>query len=123
MYIWNRKGELLSGWPQTTLDKIKSSPVVADINDDNQQEIILAAEDGKVYAWDISGKLIPDWPQRGSTTPIIGDFDLDGKIDLAVGSWDKNFYYWSLTGNYDSKMVQWFKFHGDVWNTGIYRLK
>jgi len=46
------------GWPQETNDEVRSAPVLGDLEDDGDLEIIVGTNDGRVYAWHHDGTLI-----------------------------------------------------------------
>jgi hypothetical protein len=115
VYVWSADGSLEPGFP-TACDPALSppedrehqidigffaSPVLADLLGDGDLEIVAAAYDGYLYAWNpdaspvdgfpvrISDPGVTDEPQeqtRIMTTPAVADFDEDGILDVAVGS-------------------------------------
>lgn len=81
-----------------------ASPVLADLNQDGKLDIIQAAFDGNVYAFDGTGAALPGWPvlvhydgllskanehNRVLSTPTVGDFNGDKIPDIFVGSNEK----------------------------------
>ncbi|WP_437807985.1 S8 family serine peptidase [Sorangium sp. So ce1078] len=78
-----------------------ASPVIADLDGDGGLDVIQAAFDGKVYAFDADGGALRGWPvevhyegplaseparSRLLATPAVADFNHDGLPDLLVGS-------------------------------------
>jgi hypothetical protein len=65
-----------------------SSPAIADVNSDGQNDVVVGGQDGGLYAFDAAGKRL--W--RGQATsaiassPAVGDLDGDGKNEVAVGT-------------------------------------
>jgi hypothetical protein len=71
LYVYNNRGELLSGWPRVFGNGAWSSPIAANINGDSLDEIIACSHInvdssivGKlgVFAFDKTGQLINGWP-------------------------------------------------------------
>jgi hypothetical protein len=75
---------------------VESSPSMGDINGDGRDEIVVGCKDGKVYAFDGRGQLLPGWPvSTGDTiagSPAIGDIDGDKRDEIIIGSDDGNIY-------------------------------
>ncbi|WP_437644343.1 S8 family serine peptidase [Sorangium sp. So ce362] len=78
-----------------------ASPVIADLDGDGRLDVIQAAFDGKVHAFDANGRALRGWPvevhytgplaaeparSRLLATPAVADFNGDGLPDLLVGS-------------------------------------
>ena len=64
-------------------------PAFADLNGDQQNEIVVGAQDGKVYAYEGDGGLLWQY-DTGSTgiasKPAIADIDGDGQLEVVVGA-------------------------------------
>jgi WD40 repeat protein len=60
--------------------------VFADLDGDDQLEIITSSTDGKIYAWDNTGKLMPGFPvttiQLPQYAPSVDDMDGDGDVEI-----------------------------------------
>jgi hypothetical protein len=72
-----------------------SSPVLADVNGDGHLDVVIAAHDGRIHAYNSAAKPIPGWPllvpvgadaQPGPLmrSPAVGDFNGDSIDDLLV---------------------------------------
>lgn len=91
-----------------------SAPVLADIDQDGEREIIFGDHsntppfDGKLYILKSDGTHFPNWPRSTANgiyaPPAIGDIDGDGTLDVSVGEYGAGsgiykLYAWNgLTG-------------------------
>ncbi len=80
-----------NGWPQHTNGNLThiSKIIVEDLDTNGIKDIIVEADDGKIYAWDYVGNNLPGWPvvsssfMGGHVSPSsIGDIDNDGDMEL-----------------------------------------
>lgn len=84
-------------WTATTHGTFVASPVVADLDANGTNEVILTAFDmsggkrGGVHAFGIDGKPLPGWPvlveESFSVAPALGDLDGDGGLEISIPSW------------------------------------
>lgn len=85
-HIWARDGLLKEGFPVNIPAGTEKTPLVRDINNDNKPEIILAGRDGKVYALDGKGSVLPGFPAQieGAVNPdlLLLDMNRDGKMEI-----------------------------------------
>ena len=67
-----------------------SSPAIGDVNGDGSNDVVVGGQDGKVYACDANGNLLPGWPGTAmaavASSPAIGDLDGDGRNEVVVGT-------------------------------------
>ncbi len=85
---------VLNGWNRS------SSPVIADIDNDGQNEVVFGAQDGKLRAYEADGTLkwavnaVPgvgpgcnaqSSPSSIDSSPAVADIDEDGKMEVIVG--------------------------------------
>ncbi len=91
---------LLTGWPayigpggysvhSNRCFYDKSSPAVGDIDGDGNNEIIIASNDNRIYAYNKDGSYVKGWPidigYRLENSPAVCDLNNDGKDEIIVG--------------------------------------
>jgi hypothetical protein len=101
-----------------------SSPVIADIDGDQYQEIVAASLDGYLFALEGDGTPVPGYPRKFENqiyaTPLVDDLDLDGDMEIAVATYAGKLHVLDLEAPYAPDRVAWGMFHHDRWNTGTY---
>jgi hypothetical protein len=121
--------DLLPGFPKQLAGDIEASPVLADVDGDNRNELVVANSDGIVHAYRGSGKEVKGWPfhtdflpdhpgsraikshevRRGYgavlATPAVGDLDHDGTLEVVVADMEGKVYVVDgRTGKLEHKM-------------------
>ena len=108
VYIFNKHGEVLPGWPQTVNasagDKwIWATPAVGDVDGDGSPEIVANSLNGVTWVWHIDGTELRDGDNNpatngifkirsgatwewGHSSPALYDLDGDGAKDIIFGS-------------------------------------
>lgn len=101
VYIVNRDGAILPGWPRSGEDVFRSTPVLGDLDGDGWDEIIAVDASGVVFVWNRDGSEFIDGDANPSTegvffrtpsttfhyhTPAVCDLDGDGKDEIIVGT-------------------------------------
>lgn len=83
-------------------DNVQPVPVVADVNGDGKNEILLNSFDGKVHCFGLDGKEFGSWPYvlpqtdtakplyEFATEPVVADLDGDGNQEVVFASWTDN---------------------------------
>ncbi|MBD3192271.1 MAG: hypothetical protein GF308_16650 [Candidatus Heimdallarchaeota archaeon] len=93
LYCLDENGTL--NWRYQAPNYIKSEPVLFDLNQDGQQEIIFGATDGAVYLLDSSGN--ESWSYQTdldiTSSATIADLDGDGSFEVIIGSINELFCF------------------------------
>jgi WD40 repeat protein len=130
-HVWNRNGVPLAAFAGVTFapgtatqDYTQATPTVADVDSDGYLEVLLGAEDGKIYGWNHDGTELAGFPIatggeiRGAVT--IQDVDADGLLELAVAGNDRIVSVWDVPGEINGNRMPWPSFRHDSRNTGRY---
>jgi len=80
----------MPGWPITIGGDVTFAPsrglAFTDLDRDGRLDIVVSSTDKKVYAWDVTGALLPGFPvttiEKGQTAPSVADLDGDGDIEI-----------------------------------------
>lgn len=92
IFLLDINGNDFPGWPLNFSNHwILCSPVVADVNQDGQSEIIFQTRtSNNLHVVQLNGTPLPGWPVNlGGTpaiTPSVGDIDNDGIVDIIAGN-------------------------------------
>lgn len=115
VFAYNVDGSLVSNFPMGPYQGSANQITVADIDNDNQFEIIFdenITENGlgRYRALNMDGTLVTGWPlelmqNTSFQQPLLGDLNNDGILDMVGGSF-----------NFDINNKQVFLY---VWNTGL----
>ena len=123
LHVWNPiSGEELDGWPIDLGYNSLSGPVVADLNNDGDLEVVAAMKSGTVYVFHHDGTLFNNFPTNFAgnieSTPTIGDLDNDGDFELVIGTTQglQVIDIKSEAGSRDS----WKMHRGNLYRNGLY---
>jgi hypothetical protein len=125
--VFRANGTLIPAWTNVrysyTSKASESSPVVADIDGDGLNEVVVGGEDANLYAFDNDGSLMAGFPIhvngeiRG--TPLVWDIDHDGLTEILMSCWDKNVYMWEYPGAFcPTETPPWAMWRHDVARQG-----
>jgi len=91
VHCFDMYGNEMPGWPVYVGSPVFTSPVIADIDGDGQNEILVATmSPSRLYAFEATGDVIPGFPvdaQAGefyAQSPSVADFDIDGKDEIFI---------------------------------------
>jgi hypothetical protein len=119
----HRDADTIAGFPKWMTTDGASSPVFADLDADNRNELVFATSDGVVHALRRDGSELPGWPARGDAPPVhtaepafasgavpvpkggailgsvaVGDLDGDGSPEVVAADYDGRVYAWQANG-------------------------
>jgi hypothetical protein len=113
---WHHTGQPVTGWPRPLTHNAFGSPALVNLDADSQPEVVVNAEDGRVYAFNGDGSTVAGWPVLPSTpagggntvslptmaSPIAADLDADGTAEVVLPSnWE--LVVWNTSGQQVSR--------------------
>jgi archaellum component FlaG (FlaF/FlaG flagellin family) len=139
MYVMNTEFHNLL-WSFDTGGRCMSSPAICNIDNDDELEIVIGSDSGKVFCFDgdpsdgiDEGVPYPgDGPTQdvlwvydtgspiGISSPVVGDIDLDGMLEVVIGDQEGHVYCISAGGRSVKGQADWPEFHYDLNRTGFY---
>ena len=129
IHVWDKDGVPLPDWTnvffaQTALeaDVSEATPTIGDIDGDTQMEMLIGAEDGRLYGFNHNGTEVLGFPIQFEgevrSAATIADIDGDGLVEIAVAGWDQNVYVFDLQSPFNASLTPWPYFRGDLLNRG-----
>ena len=128
LYALNGDSSDVMGWPIILPSAVRTPCVIADINSDSTQEVIVRGTD-RIYIFNSDGSSVEGWPKTIedfthsgtlNPSPLVTDLDGDGDIEIVALSFFNSVYVWDLSGTYDPDKIEWPMFQHDMWHTGLY---
>ena len=124
LYGIDTNGNNLENWPQYIGDEaINSSPVFADLDGDNDAEVISATEEGKIIIYHLDGSTYGNFPMNYGvgfqSSPSITDIDNDGDLEILIGT-DINLSVIDIKELSNTEEFYWNTYRGDNHKTGSY---
>jgi uncharacterized membrane protein len=127
-------------WSYDTGGRVMSSPAICNIDSDDELEVIIGSDSGKVYCFDgdpsdgdDDGQSIPGdgsshdllWVADignpvGISSPVVGDINLDGVLEVIIGDTKGYVHCISAGGRCVRGQNDWPMFHYDLNKTGYY---
>ena len=108
VYVWDKDGNLLPGWPTPPMNAINNQIILADVDGDDEVELIWDDNTGvgSYIGYNHDGTVMAGWPLsiNGSSffnNPFITDINNDGIMDMSgaginLGSNQLYFYLWNV---------------------------
>jgi hypothetical protein len=130
VYVFDRNGALVPPWSASsrfstlTSDATQASPVVADINGDGVNDVVVGDESGSLAALSgATGAMLPGFPiaiaAEASGTPALCDCDGDGKTEIVTVDFGGTVHVWDYDYPYSPNgPAPWPQFHHDARRTG-----
>jgi M6 family metalloprotease-like protein len=116
--------ELAGNWIISfdVLFQFASSPVVADVDDDGQSDVVIGSPQNGLLGFNgRTGEPLEFFPLMAtagiSAVPLVVDLDRDGDIELAAGSDSGVFYVWDMPG--PTSGIKWACAYHDPCHTGL----
>tara|TARA_B100001142_G_scaffold330391_1_gene399078 strand:- start:52661 stop:55537 length:2877 start_codon:yes stop_codon:yes gene_type:complete len=124
LYGINSEGQNLPNWPQYIgNEKINSSPIFADLNNDNEPEVISATNEGKLIIFKIDGSEFENFPIQFNTgfesSPSVIDLDNDNDLEIIFGT-NQNLSVIDIKNVTNTEEFYWNTYRGDNHKTGYY---
>ncbi len=127
--VFTRAGTPVPGWSAALFAQgalgagaTQCTPTIADVDGDGWNEVVLGAEDGRIYGWNHDGSELAGFPialggeVRGAVT--LYDIDQDGLMEMATAAMDRLVYVWDLDGAVQGDRLDWPFFRHNVRGTG-----
>jgi len=124
LYGINSEGQNLANWPQYIgTEKINSSPIFADLNNDNEPEVISATNEGKLIIFHIDGTEFENFPLQFSvgfeSSPSVINLDSDNDLEIIIGT-SQNLSVIDIKTQTNTEEFYWNTYRGDNHKTGYY---
>jgi len=127
IYAYNFGGSLLSDFPidLSRFDLyglLKSAPILADLDNDDNPDILVGLPDGGIYAYNYKTDRIAGFPLTSSfgisNISAVSDLDNDNDIDLVFIEESGYISAWDISAGSHSLNIPWAMSGGNVGNNG-----
>jgi M6 family metalloprotease-like protein len=122
-------GTRVENWPLVadsgdSVATVRCPPVVGDLDDDGEVDVVVAGVGGNVFAWGgESGEAVPGWPLSSDASPgspWVGDVEGDGELDLLVAGNRGRLLFYRLPYDHVPGNIVWSSEAGGPAGTGSY---
>ncbi len=115
VYALDHRGRQMTqaGFPKTVMnDPGDSAPLLADIDGDDQKEILVGAAGSPLIAWEADGSTVVGFPMltllaEVYCTAAVSDLDQDGDTEILIGGYDYRFHVVDMPGQYNLDATDW----------------
>jgi len=105
LYVFDLDGNKLSGWPQVLPERFLD-PVLANMDKDEDLEILVSDYYDQVHAWHHDGTQVAGWPVTlpaplsigNLQPPVVGDLDGDGVAEVLIALDNCKLMGWHANG-------------------------
>lgn len=92
-------------------ERLVSTPLIADINDDELIDIISITNQGQIIAYDTDGNVLKNFPMSAggkiNNSPLLIDIDDDGTLELFTIDSNGNINGWQFDENFNTENLWW----------------
>ncbi|MFH1592142.1 MAG: S8 family serine peptidase, partial [Candidatus Woesearchaeota archaeon] len=123
IYVLDRYGEVLPGWPQEVGSSVWVQPVLADLNNDDNSDIITTTYGGKLFAFDFNGNQLFEPKQMyciSQSGASVGDVDGDGVLEIVAVNELGDVFVWKTNGAVSNESLEWPMLRNTERHTGCY---
>jgi PKD repeat protein len=133
VYAWDKNGVYLPGWPTSNINSINNQIIIADLDEDNQVELMWDdnTNAGIYLGYNHDGTPMEGWPLPVTGTsffmnPFVTDINGDGILDISGASQDMNtgecfFYLWNANVPVNDDLAILPVLQYNVQHDGVYR--
>jgi hypothetical protein len=126
LYVFDNLGNNITGFPVEIADLKcgNRSPLLADVDSDDDIEIIVTASNDRIYAFNPDGTECIYWRLASKSTngfyatPTISDINNDGLSEIIASDVFGKTFVWKTTG--DAHKIEWGQYRHDSYNSGTY---
>ncbi|MEW6608576.1 MAG: C25 family cysteine peptidase, partial [bacterium] len=135
LYVLNHDGSNVTGWPKAGSQRGPSHPLISDMDNDNQFEVIESIyymKKGTITIWNNDGtqklNLLMKPEDRRTSPLVIADIDLDGDVEVICAgeefmhiAWAiPKVYIWDYEGKCEKGALEWPMANHDMRRTNCY---